>query len=371
MSAASRATSRRHTRTMETLRFAIGGLGAVSLIGCDAPEPADPPPDPSPQVVVQSSGVTELLQAVSPVDERVVWVSGHGGSYARTLDGGQSWQAGVVPGADTLQFRDVHGVSTDVAYLLSAGPGEMSRIYKTNDGGGTWALQFLNDEPEGFYDCLDFWDANRGMAYGDAVGGELRVLRTTDGGAIWERVAQDALPVAQDGEGGFAASGTCAVVMGDGRGWIGTGASSPARVLRTMNAGATWSAVETPVVAGEAAGITTLAFYDELVGLALGGDLANTDGFTDNVALTTDGGFTWTVVGRPAFAGAVYGSAVVPGAPRPTVVAVGPGGASYSVDGGTVWEELDTENWWAVGFASPSAGWMVGPDGRIAKIALY
>jgi photosystem II stability/assembly factor-like uncharacterized protein len=50
---------------------------------------------------------------------------------------GKHWQAGVVEGAELLQFRDVHGVSAQEAYLLSAGVGEDSRIYKTVDGGTT------------------------------------------------------------------------------------------------------------------------------------------------------------------------------------------------------------------------------------------
>ena len=44
----------------------------------------------------------------------------------------------MVPGATDLDFRDVHGVDANTAYLLSAGEGEKSRIYKTADGGQTW-----------------------------------------------------------------------------------------------------------------------------------------------------------------------------------------------------------------------------------------
>ena len=77
------------------------------------------------------------------------------GTYARTTDGGTTWHAGVVPDAGALQFRDVHAVDAETAYLLSIGDGEQSRIYKTTDAGLTWALQFKNPEPEGFFDCMD------------------------------------------------------------------------------------------------------------------------------------------------------------------------------------------------------------------------
>ena len=81
---------------------------------------------------------------------------------------------------------------------------------------------------------------------------------------------------------------------------------------------------------------------------------------------------TWTLAaGRPTFTGAVYGGAVVPGAPRGAFVAAGPQGVSFTLDSGATWATLDSLSHWAVGFASPSAGWAVGPGGRITKISLY
>ncbi len=322
-----------------------------------------------PVLTPQSSGTTALLQAVSAVSERVVWVSGHAGAVLRTVDGGDRWEATTVPDADSLQFRDVHGANELDAHLLSAGTGERSRIYRTRDGGRSWRLQFLMDEPDGFLDCLDFWDRERGFAYGDSLDGVLYVLRTGDGGASWVRVPADALPPARPGEGGFAASGTCAVAGAGGVGWIATGAGGAARVLRTADYGATWIAVDAPVVRGDAAGLTTVAFRGGEVGVALGGDLARPDQHTRNVAVSRDGGFTWVAGGTPRMVGAVYGSAWVPGTEPPVLVAVGPGGADYSTDDGTTWSALDTAEYWAVDFADRRTGWAVGPAGRITKIA--
>lgn len=324
----------------------------------------------SPVLAAQRSGTTALLQAVSPVNERVVWVSGHRGTWARTLDGGATWDIGSVPGGDSLQFRDVHALDADNAWLMSAGPGDASRIYRTADGGRTWNLQFVNRDTSAFYDCMGFWGGMAGAAFSDASQGRMVILTTGDGGKEWSHVAAERAPAPLAGEGAFAASGTCLVTEGERHGWIGTGNTTVARVLRTSDQGRTWTAAPTPVVAGDAAGITTVAFRDTLNGLVLGGVLSRMDDFTDNVAVTRDGGRTWTLATRPPFAGPVFGSAWVPGASRPTLVAVGPRGAAVTRDDGRTWSALDTLSYWAIGFAGPQAGWAVGPGGRITRISI-
>ncbi len=64
----------------------------------------NPPKIRQPTLTPQSSGTTQLLIAVSPVNSRVVWASGAGGTYVVTTDGGNTWKSGVVPGAENLQF---------------------------------------------------------------------------------------------------------------------------------------------------------------------------------------------------------------------------------------------------------------------------
>ncbi len=93
--------------------------------------------------------------------------------------------------------------------------------------------------------------------------------------------------------------------------------------------------------------------------------------YSDNVAATDHGGRTWTLAGRPSFPGAVYGAAWMPGAPTPTLVAVGPNGIAYSADNGTTWTNLDPGSHWSVAFASRSSGWAVGPEGRVTHIRLF
>ncbi len=315
----------------------------------------------------QESGTSVLLQAVSPVNGDVVWVSGHGGTYGRTTDGGETWTTRVMPGEETLQFRDIDAFSANTAYMMSAGGGTVSRIYRTDDGGENWDLQFQNQHPDGFFDCMAFWDVDHGVLFGDEIEGQLFILRTENGGASWNRVPASSLPAAQDGEGGFAASGTCVTTGADGRAWIATGAAARARVLVTSDYGRSWSEVSQPVAGGNAAGLTTIGYLDNQVGVALGGVVGQDLGRTENVAVTSDGGLTWRAAGRTRLSGPVYGSSWVPGAPTPTVFAVGPGGADFSADGGVTWRAADTRTYWAVAFVSADRGWAVGPAGGITR----
>jgi photosystem II stability/assembly factor-like uncharacterized protein len=309
---------------------------------------------------------------VSVVNARVVWASGTGGTYVVTTDGGATWRVGVVPGADSLEFRDVHAEDARTAWLLAAGPGDRSRVYHTTDGGGTWSRPFVNADPAAFFDCFAFWDARSGIAFSDNVRGVFPILRTEDG-TTWSYLSSPeapnpAVPPALPGEGAFAASGTCVVTQGDSAAWIATGAGIRARVFRTRDRGQSWEVSDAPIVQGTSTrGLTSIAFRDPCHGVAVGGDLAVPDSFAENVVRTADGGASWVPGGRPPFPGALYGVVYVPGLDS-TLVAVGPRGAAWSPDDGRTWHGLDSLGYWSAGFATPGVGWLVGPEGRITSV---
>ena len=206
----------------------------------------------------QTSGVTARLRGVSAASERVVWASGANGTILRTADGGATWQRLTIPGTERLDFRDIDAFPSDerTAYTLSIGQGPASRIYKTTDAGEHWTLQFTNDDPKAFYDAMAFWDADRGLAISDSVDGKFVFLVTHDGGAHWTRVPADTLPPALPNEGAFAGSGTNIAVFGRDLAWIGTGASTKSRVLRTSDGGRTWAIIDTPIVTSASAGMS-------------------------------------------------------------------------------------------------------------------
>ena len=247
------------------------------------------------QMTVQKSNTEENLRGISAVSQSVAWASGTHGTFLRTIDGGATWEVGHVPGAESLDFRDVEAFNADDASLLAAGPGEQSRIYKTTDGGKNWTLQFTNHDPKGFFDCMAFWDHEHGIAVGDPVDGKFQLIKTENGGRDWKAVLATNLPAAIEGEGAFAASGTCIAVQGKKNVWFVTGGNA-ARVFRSQDAGETWSVAETPIIHGPAsAGVFSVAFRDAMHGIVVGGDYKEPDKDVASVATTSDGGKTWTL----------------------------------------------------------------------------
>ncbi|NNF28831.1 MAG: oxidoreductase [Gemmatimonadetes bacterium] len=316
-----------------------------------------------PSARLVESGTDAVLQSVSPVNDDLIWVSGHEGALLRSLDGGATWTSVPSPAGDSLQFRDIKAFSPDRAVILSSGSGPLSRIYRTTDGGRSWTLAFLMPEEDGFLDCLDFWDRDRGFAYGDAIDEVPYVLQTEDGGRTWERVPSSGLPAALPGEGGFAASGTCAVAGDGGQGWIATGAGGSARVLTTTDYGVSWTAADLPVARGAMAGAFTIAAHAGAPVMILGGDLGREDQVVANAIVRSEPA-AWSPAETDApLPGAVYGSAALDSR---TVFAFGPRGSAYTADRGVSWIRVpEVEAWAGAWGPGGSRGWAVGTGGRL------
>ncbi len=213
--------------------------------------------------------------------------------------------------ADKLDFRAVVAFSADEAFLMSAGPGDQSRIYHTRDAGQHWEAQYKNTNPKGFFDSMVFWDRKHGLLLGDPIpdaSGKLKFeLLKTDDGQTWAPISTAQMPEALEGEGAFAASNTCIAILGPDSASAGTPASSDpnvwfatggkvARVFHSADAGASWRTFQTPIVHGvESAGIFSIAFRDARHGVVAGGDYKQPRQDGSNLAFTNDGGTTWTL----------------------------------------------------------------------------
>jgi len=318
----------------------------------------------TPRWTLQTSGVTARLRGVSAVSERIAWASGSGSTVLRTIDGGVNWQKLAVT-TETLDFRDIDAIDAQTAYILSAGNGPATRIYKTTDAGKTWTMQFKSDDPKAFLDAMSFWDADHGIVFGDSIDGQLYIMTTADGGRAWSRVPAANLPPALQNEGAFAASGTNIALFGKSHAWIGTGGAAKSRVLRSADGGRSWQVADTPLASGQSAGIFSIAFRDAKHGVVAGGDYKKEREAVDNLAVTNDSGITWTLVkGLSGFRSVV---AYVPG--TKTLVALGPSGGDYSTDDGQTWTAITGPGFDTFSFVPrKSTGWATGADGAIGKL---
>jgi photosystem II stability/assembly factor-like uncharacterized protein len=322
----------------------------------------------SAQWLPQQSGTTAEFRGLVALSPTVVWASGTRGRVARTTDGGKTWRIDTIPGADSLDFRDIHAQTVTRAWAMAAGPAEKGQAKIFRWDGTAWTKHFDTDQKGVFLDAISFWDDQHGIAMSDPLDGHLFLLATDDGGTKWSRLPTENAPPVLPGEAAFAASGTCLAVQGSSNVWIATGGGARARVFRSTDRGRTWSVADTPVHAGSsAAGIFSVAFADAQHGVVVGGEYTKPKEPSVNVALSDDGGRTWRQAKGPLPAGYMSGVAIVPSTGGRTLVAVGLAGTARSTDGGESWTMVDTVAYNSVAFASRDDGWAVGPRGRIAK----
>jgi photosystem II stability/assembly factor-like uncharacterized protein len=146
------------------------------------------------------------FRGLSVVDDQTIWVSGSKGTFARSLDGGKSFEFKQLNGYEKSDFRDIEAFDDKRAILMSSGT--PAYILKTIDGGQTWKEVYKNLDTAYFLDAMDFWDEKRGILVGDPIKGHFVLLLTKDAGETWQELDTNHTPIAMTGEAVFAASGT-------------------------------------------------------------------------------------------------------------------------------------------------------------------
>ena len=315
-------------------------------------------------LVTLDSRVESSFRGLSVVNQKVVWVSGTGGTVLRTIDGGKNWENISVPNMEKIDFRDVEGFNKNIAIVM--GIASPARFYKTTDGGQNWKLVYFDDREGVFFDGMSFWNKNDGIAFSDPVDGQHLLIRTTDGGNTWHEIPKEGFPHKLNPEFGFAASGTGIPVQGRKTVWLGMGGVK-SRVFKSEDGGMNWSVAETPVVhGGQSTGIYSVAFKNKKVGISVGGDYTN-QSIKNTMAYTNDGGATWHLPEKQThqyrecvahYRGNIF-------------FAVGPSGFDMTTDNGKNWHPhyWEVNNLTAVAFAkSSNVGFAVGKGGQIYKI---
>ena len=321
---------------------------------------------------LQKSGTTASLRGIHAVSASVAWASGSEGTVLKTLDGGKHWQRCSIPlGAEKLDFRAVWAWDAKRAMVMSAGPGDQSRIYETNDGCSHWTELIRNTEKDGFWDAMVFQRGSHtmsdtvktGVVIGDPIHDHFYTMNAKPE-SQW--ILDAASCAARPGEAAFAASNSSAFVFGSQQYILVTGGTGGPRALlspllarRDVAQGCLDVAL--PLAGGsESAGAFSVFFRDANHGVTVGGDYKKPNETSGTAAFTTDSGHHWTAPSKPPHG---YRSSVAWDAATKSWIAVGTNGSDISKDDGMTWQHLDDDNWNAL-----SMPYVVGPKGRIGKL---
>jgi photosystem II stability/assembly factor-like uncharacterized protein len=317
---------------------------------------------------IETSGWDSNLRAVSATHSSnpqrhpapVIWASGSNGRTLRSTDGGEHYTRGLVnaPQPHSLDLRGIQAFNEKLAYVMSSGPGNMSRIYKTHNGGETWKLQFSGNGQQFFLDALACISETQCFALSDPVDGKFVLISTTDG-EHWKELPRDSMPAALPDEGAFAASNSCLAIFDKREIYFVTGGGA-ARVFHSPDLGRTWTVTDTPIVKGNPSwGAFSIARLGSML-VVVGGDFKDDADSKRTAAYSLDGGVTWTLAARPPGG---FRSAVA-FLNRDTLLAAGTGGEDISTDQGAHWTRTDDINLNAIAVLD-GAAWAVGPNATI------
>lgn len=306
--------------------------------------------------------VKASLRGLSPVTDEIAWSTGSGGTWLRTIDGGLTWDHGVIAGLDTVDFRSIYAFNALKAIAVSAG--QPAVIYKTIDGGSSWQLKHQESQ-DAFLDGITFSDADRGYVIGDPIDGKWMILQTANEGETWYSVAN--LPSASVGEAGFAASATSLISDGPNL-WLGSGGEE-ANLHYSPDQGVTWKKWKSPIVQGEPSkGIFSVTSKGNGEVFLVGGDYINMEDTLFNAAFFSVANEEWVL---PKSAPKGFRSGVIYFPRFHWLVAVGPTGSDFSNDGGVSWKNFSSEGFHAVKLGhTEEAIWASGSNGKVARLKI-
>ena len=237
---------------------------------------------------------------------------------------------------------------------------------------GNPALLFKNGKvvykeihPKVFYDSMEFWNENEGIAVGDFTENCISIIITRDGGNNWNKLDCTVFNQIIEGEGFFAASDTNISIIGN-KTWIASGGKN-SRVYFSNDKGRTWEIFNTPVLQGESTtGIFSMDFYDQNNGYAIGGDYTKPEIDSLNKIFTVDGGKTWKTIADNMSPGYRSCLQYFPKSNGKKILVVGYKGIDYSNDYGNTWRNFSDESYYTFRFLNDSIAFAAG-KGKISK----
>ncbi len=248
------------------------------------------------------------------------------------------------------RYDDMHFISPDMGWAVNS----TGQIWKTSDAGETWVQQA---QLGGYIRSIEFADSLNGWA--GTLGGEIPILyRTTDGGQSWSPV--QGLPT-------FSPRRICGITAPtDSVIYAGGAFDGPARILKSVDKGNSWQAIDMRQHAGT---LIDVHFFTPDSGIAVGGapaaqqiDLAEIRAV---IMTTADGGQSWQV----RYSGSSDGQwgwkifFVTRNTGFVSLESNGFATLAKTTDGGLTWSPKSVPNnarLQGIGFLTPDLGWVGG-----------
>ena len=236
--------------------------------------------------VIREFEIDCSIRALEVENDSTCWFAGTKNKFGYTNDYGKTWKENVIK-YDTfnLEFRSI-SVTTNSVFVLSIGSPAL--LFKIDKKTLNYRLVYKETNVKAFYDSMQFWDDENGIAVGDPTANCMSIVLTKDGGNSWKKIACENLPLAVEGEAAFAASNTN-ISLVDQKAFIATGGKE-ANVLVGSDCGKSWKKYKTPIIQGEK--MTGIFSVDNLsmdTVIIAGGNWSSKESTVKAMAITVDG----------------------------------------------------------------------------------
>jgi len=308
-------------------------------------------------VKLLNSGTKASLRGLSVVNDKIVWVSGSGGTVGRSVDGGENWTWITVKGFEKTDFRDIEAFDKNTAIIM--GIASPAYILKTTDAGENWKIVYENKDSSMFMDAMEFWNEQSGIVIGDPKDNKIFIARTFDGGDTWRGIPESNIPTAEKGEAFFASSGTNIRKLNKSEAVFVSGGLRSRLFTRDKK-------IDLPILQGsETTGANSMAVKNKNCMIMVGGDFNAKNDTTKNCVITLNGGksFLTPVIGPHGY------RSCVEYLEKKNWICCGLNGVDYSTDEGQHWAWISKESFHAVRKAKKgNAVYLSGGGGRIGKL---